>query len=692
MSFTDYAILVCCLLCASIRLSAVERLIRRLKGRIFRGWTAVVVCGVTAFAVNAIACWDEYPAAEVHDEFSYLLAADTFSKGRITNPTHSLRMHFESIHINHQPTYASMYPPGQGVLLALGILLAGHPAIGVWLGFGFAAALTCWMLQAWLPNRWAFVGGLLLACHSCLLFGWGQSYWGGQVALIGGALLCGAYARLKQSAKRRYAILVAVGLVILANTRPFEGLMMSIPIAIYLLSWLLVQKRNELASMFVRVVLPIGVVLSLAAAAMCYYNARVTGNALQMPSMLNNSQYSVSPVFIWQTLNEEPNYQHDSMKSFYTGWSTEGYLAQQSLSGWFFKKLEETKRCSRFYFNNWSPTFLLPLLCWPWMLAAPRCRFALVVLTTTFVATLQICWLQPHYWAPVAPLFFLLIVQGLRRLRLIRIRRVRIGRMLVRFLLLLHVVMFVDWFPHAPDVAYWYKRSERANVFPWHRYRAELIDRFSQGATRQLILVRYSSAHDVLNEWVYNEADIDAAKVVWAREMGLEKNRELLDYFHDRKAWLILADERPPRILPFEERPFGDEESRLDELLSQKPDDAQNLLKLGKIEQSTGRRIAALPRFQKAVKFAPDLAEARLSLGNVLCQLDRWEQGISEIKRALVLDPKNAEGHLVLGYDSERRGDYQTALRYYRKVLELNPNDAFARQKVQSLIHMPNDQ
>ncbi len=72
--------------------------------------------------------------------------------------------------------------------------------------------------------------------------------------------------------------------------------------------------------------------------------------------------------------------------------------------------------------------------------------------------------------------------------------------------------------------------------------REDLIAKLKKMDGRHLVIVRYAPDHVPHWEWVYNDADIDAAPVVWAREMDASHNAALIDYFHDRHIWLLEPD------------------------------------------------------------------------------------------------------------------------------------------------------
>jgi hypothetical protein len=89
---------------------------------------------------------------------------------------------------------------------------------------------------------------------------------------------------------------------------------------------------------------------------------------------------------------------------------------------------------------------------------------------------------------------------------------------------------------------------------PWPRgnlERAMIVRQLQHLHGQNLVIMAYGPQHNLAREWVYNDADIDAAKIVWARDMGKYDNRELLQYFRGRKVWLVQADDPVPQAIPY---------------------------------------------------------------------------------------------------------------------------------------------
>ena len=472
------------------------------------------------------------PVPAIHDEFSYLLAADTFAHGRLANPPHPMWIFFDTFHVLPHPTYASMFPPAQGGVLALGQLL-GHPWIGVLLSMAVMCAVVAWALQGWLPPQWALLGAVLVLLKIHLFGYWLESYWGGAVAAIGGALVVGALPRIIRHQRVRDAILMGIGASLLANSRPFEGLIFCIPVAVSLLVWLLSERSPVLSITGWRVLFPLLGILAFTLVFMGYYNWRVTGNALLVPHALYMREYINYPVFVWQKAAPPLKYANPQFDSFFNIWVRDHYSPSWQLA-W---KACVTGR--RFFLGSPLRTLFVTL---PWLVKDRRTRLLLVQLLVSAVGLLLVVYFNPHYAAPLTATVFILLIQGMRHLWQWKVKGRRVGVFLTRLVILLAVANGVILGGE----------TVRNRVAEWNTHRAQIIRQLEGTSGSHLVLVRYAPDHDVLHEWVYNAADIDHAKIVWAREIPGLDLKPLLDYFRGRRVWLVEADTVPVQLQPYQ--------------------------------------------------------------------------------------------------------------------------------------------
>lgn len=500
----------------------------------------VAVLFLTLGIRAALLPWDPPPVPAAEDEFSYLLAGETYASGHLANPPHPMWQHFETEHELMQPVYASKYPPLQGLLLAFGQKFFGQPWIGVYLSAGLMCAAICWMLQGWIAADFALLGAILFALHCGAFSYWVNSYWGGALPATGGALVTGALVRIWRRQQAAHWITFAAGIAILMHSRPWEGAVLALE-SLVVIAWAWRKFPREYRARCLRAAPAALLVVAIAAGAGAYVNKQVTGDALVMPHALYDKQYVIAPMFLFMPLRPEPVYRHATIRAIYTGWNLDLWRATRGAP--FDVLLEKLSEAYDFFFGLWP--LLIPPLVWPYALKTPEEKVTVLLLAGfVLLALAPVSGFQFHYAAPIAGLIYLRLLQTLARLCHWRPSGWSAGPVLACVFAGLMVYQF------ASDVTGVVRFGP--GVSPFAQARDSIVRQLARMPGRQLVLVRYSPEHRLDNEWVWNHADIDASQTVWAQDMGAQ-NAELIRYYPDRKVWLLEADQQPVKVVPYSE-------------------------------------------------------------------------------------------------------------------------------------------
>jgi hypothetical protein len=284
-------------------------------------------------------------------------------------------------------------------------------------------------------------------------------------------------------------------------------------------------------------------------------NHAVTHSWTNLPEQLSRYQYGV-PAALTIESNPTPHLELTPQQEM-------DYRAQALTHGSggdsvlkFLLRLEYRVRLYRFFF---LPPLYLALLAFLFALRDSNMRRVAVTLAIFALGTNFFPYLLDHYLAAVTCLFVLVSITGLQQLSRITIRDNPVGQQITLVLTALCLAEFTGW--------YALHLFESPSLYPILRYetwdainhqnpqrRIQVARQLAEIKGPLLVFVRYSPRHIYQNEWVWNNADIDDARIVYARDLGPEEDQKLIRYYPNRQVLLLDPDAYIPQISAYNEK------------------------------------------------------------------------------------------------------------------------------------------
>jgi hypothetical protein len=433
----------------------------------------------------------------------------------------------------------------------MGWNLFGHPWGGVLMATAAFCSLTYWMLRGWTTPGWALAGGTLAVIQFGPMSQWTNSYWGGGLGAVAGCLVFGALPRLRREPRLRNGALLGLGLALHVLVRQFESAFLFLAVGLFFLP----EWRGALRTRaWIRPAAAAALALAPALLLTLAQNKAVTGSWTTLPEQLSQYQYGVPAGLTFQApptphnpLTPQQAAEYRSQIAFHQGPETLGsYLL----------RLQYRVRFYRFFL---LPPLYLAALAFLSRLREPRYLWVAATLALFALGTNFFPAFQYHYIAAVTCLFILVCVAGLERISRLTVRGQAVGWEAAALLLVLCYGQFLFWYGmHLADDAAISQAARQYETWDGlnHRNPARRIAvarELAQVPGKLLVFVRYQPHHVFQDEWVYNVADIDGARIVWARDLGAEENQQLMRYFPDRVPILLEPDYSPPRLSPYEQ-------------------------------------------------------------------------------------------------------------------------------------------
>ena len=537
--------------------NAFERLERRFAKLSQHAGRQILAVGLLAVLLRALMLpWLGTPAASVFDETSMLLQGQTLALGRLANPTHAFWQHFETFYVNQVPSYASMYFPGRGAPLAAGLLIAGNAWIGVWLSMVLMCMAATWMLQSWVSMPMALLGGVLVTVRLAVFSGWINTYYGGAFTALGAMLVVGALPRILRQVRWRDGLLMGLGALILMTSRPYEGALLCIPVAVALLASLFKRRWDDIKPMLVKAALPVLLMVGAGGTVLLEYNHATTGDRFKAAYQLNRETYAMAPAFLisppLKSLNQGPAH----FKNYFVEEAT-NYRYRESPVLWLRSGLAKVFHTWNFYVGA-----ILSIAFFTGLWTARRDYFLVGAPVFFFVGYLLETWNFPQYTAPLFPLLLILTMRGFDWLRTRDPVKAPAALFLARAMPVATAAMLaLPAISVVSGASFMGSKSLQAVccTVKFDTLRPALQAQLLQSPGRDLVLVKNGPHNPTGYEMVHNEPDIDNSQIVWAHRLDDEKDARLMAYFAGRRVWEF--EWLDPKTAPITGLDNGDEGS-----------------------------------------------------------------------------------------------------------------------------------
>ncbi len=480
---------------------------------------------MTMLVLGTIATLWGVPKPKVHDEFAYLLAADTFCSGKLTNATPAHAAHFESVHILVSPSYMSKYQPGTALVMGVAQYLVGSAYWGVAIVSAMASTVAYWAVIPFAGRFWAIVSGFVHVVSFGSIHYWAQSYWGGAMPFLGAMLVVGSYGWVRGGNQEKATWPMALGFAILLLTRPFEGAFLCAAVLGLVICHTL-RIGTKVKVVIQLWLLPLALLLGGAVVFQMIYNQGVTGCWARLPYSEHWDQYTNAALFWFLPVddrflvrdhnNEFANQQRWEME-IQRYWQRDGIMLGLKNRAVDIVLMIEA--------NGFYVAWIALCGCiLRWRLPKDLVAIALISSIPVMIYT----WLITHYLACVIAVLWITKFHLLSMAEKMGSRMflsVKWVKPFVVAILLLSVVITFLW-RHRPLDRKIHARNSVESFL-------------TKTNGDHLLFVKRGQKFDPSEEWVYNLSDLQKQKIVWARYLTKESNAALAASYKDRRVWVV---------------------------------------------------------------------------------------------------------------------------------------------------------